>query len=301
MPRLIRDQDVDTDLPTRVDHDLLSRSHVAFPLPGEATQVDTALLLFKLSRIVGQTMEKLYTTTQRRGGVSKITRLQAELDMWERSLPTDQPGDTGEDMADTRGKWPEAVLPTTFLRAALCVASVHIHRPALSFTTANQQFQKSLGVCCRSSASLISLLSDGLNSFPLPSPSAGSAYCPDALLITLLYPNGAHMLWQAGLTLLFARWKGHPLRSADGDDDGLVQRCVSALHNVHAATGNAGGDDVLQCAEVLEVLRGKTFSGVTATPRIEPDQLQWNVWDWPMASALELANTLEVMPLDLYL
>ena len=71
MPRLIRDQDVDTDLPTRVDHELLARSHVAFPLPGEASQVDTALLLFKLGGITGQTLEKLYTTTQRRGGYQR--------------------------------------------------------------------------------------------------------------------------------------------------------------------------------------------------------------------------------------
>uniref|UniRef100_A0A0D2Y6K2 Transcription factor domain-containing protein n=1 Tax=Fusarium oxysporum (strain Fo5176) TaxID=660025 RepID=A0A0D2Y6K2_FUSOF len=84
MPRLIRDQDVDTDFPTSVDHNLLSRTHVEFPLPGERSQVDTAISLFKLARIIGRTLEDLYTTTRRRGGVAKIARLQAELNMWER-------------------------------------------------------------------------------------------------------------------------------------------------------------------------------------------------------------------------
>lgn len=54
---------------------------MAFPLPGEASQVDTALLSFRLARIFGQILEKLYTTTQRRGGVTKITQFQMELDM----------------------------------------------------------------------------------------------------------------------------------------------------------------------------------------------------------------------------
>lgn len=293
MPRLIRDQDVDTDLPTRVDHDLVSRSHIAFPLPGEATQVDAALLLFKLARIVGQTLEKLYTTTQRRGGIAKITRLQAELDMWERSLPTVEAGDVPE-TEPCSPSWSEDSLQAAFLRAANCVATVHIHRPALAFTTANAQFQKSLAVCCRASAGLIQVLSPGLKSLP----TSGQDHCPDALLIALLYPNGAHMLWQAGLTILFARWKGHP-SSAEGEDDDLVQQCVSALRQLHVTTEDTT-QDILHCAEVLELLRAKTFNG-TATSMIETEQLQWNVWDWPMASALELANTLEAMPLDLYM
>lgn len=60
---------------------------MAFPLPGERSQVDAALHLFKISQIIGDALENLYTTTRRRGGVAKIVRLQAELDMWTRSLP----------------------------------------------------------------------------------------------------------------------------------------------------------------------------------------------------------------------
>lgn len=291
MPRLIRDQDVDTNLPTRVDHDLLTRSQIAFPLPGEATQVDTALLLFQLARILGQILEKLYTTTQRRGGVSKIARFQMELDMWERSLPSNLNEDQDHESGVSSD---ESSLQLLFLRASHCLATVHIHRPALSFTTAHPQFSKSLAICCSASASLIRLLSGGLRSLVI-----GTS---DVLTVTVLYPHGVHMLWQAGLTILFARWKGQPLSPADGDEAELVQSCVESLRQLDTTTSSGSANDISQCADVLQVLKEKTFSASDNTAlTVDTDQLQWNVWDWPMASALELSNTLDSMPLDLYL
>ncbi|KAH7149903.1 fungal-specific transcription factor domain-containing protein [Dactylonectria estremocensis] len=315
MPRLIRDQDVDTDLPTRVDHDLLSRTHVEFPLPGVASQVDTALSLFKLSQIVGSTLEKLYTTTRRRGGVAKIKHLQAELEMWERSLPISarrpvQPEENPDaDISETQDPVESteastnATLEATFLDVALCIATIHIHRPALSFTTAHPQFLPSLEACGRASATLINRISTNLMSFaPLDIGSIAprtlpfnSSY-PDSLLITLLYPNGIHMLWQAGLTIFFARWKGHPVAAEDDED--LIRRCVATLRQLYLWVDDAGGH-IRQCAGVLDLLREKTFSE-SRTPPVT-DQFQWNVWDWPMASALELSNMLDVTPLDFYL
>ncbi|KAH7160738.1 fungal-specific transcription factor domain-containing protein [Dactylonectria macrodidyma] len=315
MPRLIRDQDVDTDLPTRVDHDLLSRTQVKFPLPGVASQVDTALSLFKLSQIVGSTLEKLYTTTRRRGGVAKIKHLQAELEMWERSLPISarrpaQPGENPDaDISETQDPVESidvstnATFEATFLDVALCIATIHIHRPALSFTTAHPQFLPSLKACGRASATLIDRISTNLMSFaPLdigniaPRTIPFSSSYPDSLLITLLYPNGVHMLWQAGLTIFFARWKGHPV-SAENDED-LIRRCVATLRQLYLWVDDAGGH-IRQCADVLDLLREKTFSDSRTPPAT--DQFPWNVWDWPMASALELSNMLDVTPLDFYL
>ena len=260
---------------------------MAFPLPGEATQVDTALLSFRLARIFGQILEKLYTTTQRRGGVAKIAQFQMELDMWERDLPDGRENEAG-DIAARRS------MQILFLRAAHCLATVQVHRPALSFTASHSQFSKSLAICCSASAKLIDILSKGLQSL---------AYEPnDALLVTLLYPLGTHMFWQAGLTILFARWKGQPLPESEGNETALVQGCVEALRQLHQVTGNSRASDILQCADVLEVLSRKTFTGADETAfSVGTDQLQWNVWDWPMASALELSNTLDSMPLDLYI
>ncbi|OBR06867.1 3-carboxy-muconate cycloisomerase [Colletotrichum higginsianum IMI 349063] len=292
MPRLIRDQDVDTDLPSRVDHDQVSRESVAFPLPGERSQVDTALCLFKLAVIVGEALEKLYSTTRRRGGVTKVNQLQAELTMWERMLPMHKAADPEDDGADLA---PVAAIDTfevTFLRAAFYNATVHVHRPALAFTTADPQFNVSLLACGRASAELIRLsatsVSDSKND---DGPNQGI----DAVIIAHLYPNGLHMLWQAGLTLLFARWKGQPI-AGDEEDEDLVRSCAETLRHLRA--GDASGY-VAQCADVLDMLREKTFSAREAQQPAALDQLQWNVWDWPMASALELANTLDAMPMDL--
>ncbi|KAI8662461.1 Fungal-trans domain-containing protein [Fusarium sp. Ph1] len=290
MPRLIRDQDVDTDLPTSVDHDLLSRTHVEFPLPGERSQVDTAISLFKLARIIGRTLEDLYTTTRRRGGVSKIAHLQAELNMWERVVL--------EPEMDPELATPvvNMSLEAIFLRVAHCVATIHVHRPALSFTVADAQFVPSLKACGQASATLVRLLSAGLAM--MGADSQGAEYpandWPESLLVTLLYPNGIHMLWQSGLTILFAGWKGYPV-TVD-QDESLIQSCIEALRQLHTHTDDVG-NHVAQCAEVLDLLRKKIFSDLQVQPDLE--QLQWNVWDWPMASALELANMLDTAPLDL--
>ncbi|KAF4979760.1 hypothetical protein FDECE_18014 [Fusarium decemcellulare] len=293
MPRLIRDQDVDTDLPTSVDHDLLSRTHVEFPLPGERSQVDTAISLFKLARIIGRALEDLYTTTRRRGGVAKIAHLQAELNMWERVVL--------EPEIDPELVTPPASmsLESMFLRVAHCVATIHVHRPALSFTTADAQFVLSLKACGHASATLVRLLSSGLVMLGADqamgqNTEGPASKWPESLLVTFLYPNGIHMLWQAGLTILFAGWKGYPV-TVD-QDESIIQSCIETLRQLHAHTDDVG-NHVGQCADVLELLRKKIFSDLQAPPDLE--QLQWNVWDWPMASALELANTLDTAPLDL--
>ncbi|KAF5582748.1 transcription activator acu-15 [Fusarium pseudocircinatum] len=292
MPRLIRDQDVDTDFPTSVDHDLLSRTHVEFPLPGERSQVDTAISLFKLARIIGRTLEDLYTTTRRRGGVAKISRLQAELNMWERVVL--------EPEADPDPATSVAIksLETTFLRVAHCVATIHIHRPALSFTTVDPQFASSLKACGQASARLVELLSSSLGML-----GTNPATCqvmmgdwPETMLVTLLYPNGIHMLWQAGLTIMFTGWKGYPVTA--GQDANLIQTCIATLKEFHKRTDDIG-NHITQCADVLELLCKKVFSESETLPDLE--QLQWNIWDWPIASALELANTLDIIPLDLNL
>ncbi|KAL5590090.1 hypothetical protein FOVSG1_011957 [Fusarium oxysporum f. sp. vasinfectum] len=292
MPRLIRDQDVDTDFPTSVDHNLLSRTHVEFPLPGERSQVDTAISLFKLARIVGRTLEDLYTTTRRRGGVAKIARLQAELNMWERVVLEPELESEPATSATTKS------LEATFLRVAHCVATIHIHRPALSFTTADPQFVSSLKACGQASAKLVELLSSSPGTLGT-NHATGQVMMgdwPETMLVTLLYPNGIHMLWQAGLTILFTGWKGYPV-TVDQDEN-LIQICIATLREFHRHTDDVG-NHIGQCADVLELLCKKVFSELETLPDLE--QLQWNIWDWPIASALELVNTLDIIPLDLSL
>lgn len=275
-----------------VNHDQISASSLEFPLPGERSQVDSALCMFGLARIVGKMLEQLYTTTNRRGGVAKISQLQADLDVWERSLPqtVDETGGIGTD-----GGVAVESLETFFLRVALCVATVHIHRPALAFTAADPQFSDSLLACGRASARLITLVSrvvPALTDQPLAPQDTVLKY-----LVVFLYPNGLNMLWQAGLTILFARWKSQDITGSESGDRELVATCTTTLRSFRAYDAL---EDVVKCADVLDMLLERTFSaGAVQTPVLE--HLQWNLWDWPMESALELDNILDAVPLDMQL
>lgn len=296
MPRLIRDQDVDTDLPTRVDDELLSRTHVQFPLPGEKSQVDGAIRLFKLARIVSRTLEELYTTTRRRGGVAKIARLQAELDAWERdkddALSPSEQADEGGPLISPE----DTSLSSIFLRVAYNVATIHVHRPALSFTTVHEQYLTSLEICRQASVNIIKTLSHGLVSLDQNQTEYIETTWSDDLTAMLLYPNGVHMLWQAGLTIIFTRLKGYPIPTTETDES-IIHMCIDTLRRLRTSHTHDDGDRVRQCADVLDLLRRKVFSDQQALPDL--DQLQWNVWDWPLDSALELANTLDAAPLYL--
>lgn len=278
MPRLIRDQDVDADLPTSVDHELLSRTHVQFPLPGEKSQVDSAIRLFKLARIVGRTLEELYTTTRRRGGVSKIARLQAELDAWERDNDAFSEYADGGDSLTGASSPAEMSLASIFLQVAYNVATIHVHRPALSFTTAHSQYLTSLQICGQASTNIIGALSHGLISLDqtqshyadigMTNRPYGTAW-PDSLTARLLYPNGVHMLWQAGLNVLYTRLKGYPITTEP--DEGVIQACIDTLRRLHAHTDDEG-EHAKQCVDVLDLLRGKVFSDQQVLP--DMDHLQ---------------------------
>ncbi|OJD35244.1 transcriptional activator protein [Diplodia corticola] len=337
-------------------------SSSSFPLPGEHTPIDSAIALFKLAAVLGHALELLYTTTRRRGSdaVRTIARLQAQLDVWEQhhlapllllratrgggrdSSNNNNVVDDDDDSPPPAGGRPAgggadvvSIVATTFLRAALCNATVHVHRPALAFTAPHPQFADSLRACGRASAGLVGLLDGALgrSASTVSGIGGGGSTTTAVVMATLLYPNGLHMLWQAGLTVLFAWWNG-----VGGDragDEAVVVKCAEVLRRLAAgASGGGGGegdDSVRKCADVLDVLRVRTFGdkarrkekglGVFAAataasasaaettgsrPRspveelLPPEQqMQWNVWDWPMASALELANTLDAMPLDL--
>ena len=111
-------------------------------IPGEAA---SPLGLFRqyisLYQIISETLDQLYTTWNRRGGVSKIKGLEMKLDSWLRTLefnwdPLAVDGGSGcsESFGFTRLK-----ILTEFTR-------ILIHRPALSFEQSEPQFRNSLAI-----------------------------------------------------------------------------------------------------------------------------------------------------------
>ncbi|KAI2816563.1 transcriptional regulator family: Fungal Specific TF [Aspergillus niger] len=86
LPKLIQDDDVDTDLPIDTDLDDVTASDIPLPLPGETTSMATFILYVKLLRLFSSCLKSLYTTTKRRNGVAKITALDHELSVWHHSV-----------------------------------------------------------------------------------------------------------------------------------------------------------------------------------------------------------------------
>ncbi|KAH7030620.1 fungal-specific transcription factor domain-containing protein [Microdochium trichocladiopsis] len=414
MPRLIRTQDVDADNPTPVDHDQMSASQIAFPLPGERSEIDYAICTFSIARTLGKTLERLYTTTDRRGGVDKIHQLRAEVELWTRTLPSEVNDDeyfntisphqhgrtpTGTDTAqlhNCEGQLGQIEFSTAqhsapgasalrgslgamLLRIIKRITTIHIHRPALAFTSSNPQVLESLRTCTSASGDLIRIMdwittnqSEDARHPPSvetgrtgPTNTNGS---PDILrkrlFLSSLYPNGVHMLWQAGLTILFSKWKGHPIEASSTTTQGfqdassdtgyhLVLKCASTMRSISdlcddddddapSAHGGHNSNGVNICADILEQLARKTFpnahsphviswtnsdgrnDGANTTEHQQQhmasqkskqsaldnqtghyaewqqqESPSWDLWDWPMASALDLANILDALPFEM--
>lgn len=313
---------------------------MAFPLPGEGSQVDSAIAMFELARIMGTALENLYTTTQRRGGVAKIKQLQAELDVWTRKTSTllstipNKPKGTysGLDLSFEPATAHEETPPleSVWLQVVLSITTIHVHRPALSFTSPEPQVADSLKRCIDASRTLIDTLSKAI--MPVDG-IPGLQQAPENLFLITLYPSGPHLLWQAGLHIVYAHWKSRqamdvPLANVAGDtsaaaDSATISQCITALRHLESllagsATGNEPGR-LSECAEVLDRLREKTFSGSEDTaPGHAPDSLTlplngtvsgWDThpWgglsvgtgDWPIESVLDFANSMDVEAMDL--
>lgn len=143
----------------------IDAEHVSYPSPGETTPIaffnQSVLLGMKLSII----LEQMYTTTQRRDSVDKITRLDQKMRTWNQTfnaLPHVTPFEIGETLhsiAGTNGQsWKR--LSTVWLQLLANLAMVLIHRPALTFPPETPEFAVSLSVCIKCSSVILRLLED---------------------------------------------------------------------------------------------------------------------------------------------
>lgn len=342
LPRLIRDQDVDTDLPLNLNHVDMSLSPMAFPLPGEGSQVDSAIAMFEITRILGSALENLYTTTQRRGGVAKIKQLQAELDVWTRKTSSllntgpNKPKGTYSGLnlsfEPATANEAEPPLEAIWLQVVFCIATIHVHRPALSFTSPEPQTADSLKRCTDASRILIDTITKAI----MPEDSIqGLQDSPENLFLVTLYPSGPHILWQTGLHILYAHWKSRQARTtntvppiqaggAEEADNAAISRCAAGLRQLEAITANnnrpsSEAGRLVECADVLDRLRAKTFGThdqSSATSTVDQHMMPMNglgsVWDsavwggmsgpagdWPIESVLDFANSMDVEAMDL--
>ncbi|KFY00188.1 hypothetical protein V490_01452 [Pseudogymnoascus sp. VKM F-3557] len=191
-PKSLRDQDIDADSPSEFDDDLVSAEGYVAALPGEPTGMMAFVELVKVTRILSQTLEILYATTNRRGAPGKIRFLDRLLDQWANVLPDHLQVNFAEmslmspeeALADLGQGAPEVV----FIQLVYLYTRVLIHRPALSFKPQTDQSQASLLKCMEVNIQSLLLLS----------------HFTQYLLVLDINP-GAHVysIWQCGLMLMY--------------------------------------------------------------------------------------------------
>lgn len=148
-PQLIQGDDVDVDYPLDCYLDQADAQQLNLPLPGETTPANEFIAFAHLSQIFATILQQLYTTTHRRHGSQKITKLYNDLQAWcqhFRSCLVDP-------VASNIG----GDIPSLWLSALAAFADILIHRPGLTFDETTSQFWNCLDHCTRASTALIQL------------------------------------------------------------------------------------------------------------------------------------------------
>ena len=201
----------------------------------------------------------MYTTTDRRGGVAKIHRLQREIELWKQNVQSALPGlALIQQEIDTKchkihNSNSNAILPSKhdfsslwlFMLGELTV--MLIHRPALTFGPKEPQFVESLQSCVESARNLILAFENAQSEYP----------------ITRLWPLGYHIIFQSGLTLLYDRWfedLPRPSRAAKNAPNMAPLICTTVnVLSKHATLLDekmvSEGADVSSVTETMRTLR----------------------------------------------
>lgn len=88
LPKLLKEEDIQTEFPADVDDEYITENGFLPTLPGECTRLSSALALFRMSRILARILEKNYpSATNYELSLQKMSSLEVELDSWYQGLP----------------------------------------------------------------------------------------------------------------------------------------------------------------------------------------------------------------------
>lgn len=86
---MLRENDMDIELPADVDDENVTETGFVPAVPGESTRLSTALALLDASKILGKVLGVLYPSTAAYEiSMSKLRGLSEELDAWHTNLPS---------------------------------------------------------------------------------------------------------------------------------------------------------------------------------------------------------------------
>lgn len=239
LPKSFRDQDIDVELPSDVDDDFVNSEEYLLSLPGEPTGMLLFLSLVKVVRVLSNTLEILYTTTDRRQTVTKIQTIDRLLDQWVHTLPDHlqlDPVAAQPPCDDTRIEPAVAFLHLTYFYVRFAA-----HRVAISFQPTAPQYRTSLLRCMEIVKEIICL----------------NSHCQRHLLVLDVNP-GSHVytLWSCGLMSLFGLWE---IKTTEGldfnfeveeDAKAAAKACVGLLKSLVAS----GRDEQVRVDNLMDII-----------------------------------------------
>lgn len=92
LPKLLSEDDVDTEYPSDIDDEYVSEKGFLPTLPGDSTKISSALALFRSSRVLARVLDVVYPHGgAREGGARELTYrrlkgLEEELEVWMKGL-----------------------------------------------------------------------------------------------------------------------------------------------------------------------------------------------------------------------
>lgn len=249
LPRMINDVDVDVDYPIDCDLDTLSVTELPIPLPGESTPVLEFITFTHLSRIMSTTLSQLYTTTDRRGGEEKISRLRRDLQAWKHRF-----GCSSENQVATghTGSMTTPPLMQLWLPLMENVTMLLINRPGLTFDADTTAFQECLNVCAETCSTIVAIIRDYHKQVP----------------INALVPPSNSLIFQCALMHIFYHCQGQDSHSTAripvSTSAELVKECIEILSaNVADLSDDRSSSlhaSVLNCTSLLRMLYNTVFT-----------------------------------------
>jgi len=284
LPKLVNEEDYDTDLPLDCDFDDVTATDLPLSLPGEDTRISRFRTYIRLSQIMSKCIKQLYTTTQRRGGVEKISILDRELRVWEQSCGISFCPER-QNSFDPDG---DQAFPISFLQILSNVTMILIHQPALTFGPGAPQFRSSLSISMQSYINIMKVY--------------GKNKAERRLFY--LHPNGARISFQGALMSFYYYWHSSLFALDDEKIDMQLHNVISStiellkLQIAEYTSLNASTETLSSAVSTLnmltartdQVLSGGINSGDIAMSQ-EDQSLDSDIWG---PTALENLNQLDI-------
>ena len=240
LPKLIRDAYVDNDYPIDCELGGLDTIDISYPLPGESGAIPDFVVLVKLARIQDMILETLYTTTDRRDGVAKISKLQNDLNGWNLTHSETQPfivGASHKSQGPGDGFYSSQGLVDWWIQLQGNLCLLLIHRPALTYKPEVPQFAKSFKQCMLASREII------------------QPVCEAPTSAISLAPCEVDLVFQAALVHVWY-WKQFGEAEGDAAGDGVVilHQAQEVLHRLIPGANESFVQAVRNALATLQML-----------------------------------------------